>query len=204
MADTVPTPDGPPKLDHRRGRTRKDEAALPLYTLAYEESRRRVDDQLTELTDMRTRVVQYLALTSTATAFLVGTSLGKGGGVPATSADRDLPFYVIAVAGSLIAVMSLFLALRVILGWAKVRSAHPELFQWRFRLAGPALVEWAQSEVPRPPAEASFRKALAYEYDDMYRHNQPRLARVRSFYVGAITLGFVQLLVWGMLVWVYA
>lgn len=173
------------------GRLRKDSDAVGLYKAAADEGRRRVDDQVAELDAMRTRCVQFLALTVTATAFLVGNSL--------SGADRDWLFYLLAGLGTFLAFLALLLSLSVLLG--RKRLSKTSKLTWRFRLSGAALVGWIEHEVPSPPSEAAFTRALVQEFDEMHEHNDSRLQFVRKVYTSAISVGFSSVLVWTTLIW---
>jgi hypothetical protein len=173
------------------GRLRRDPEAAAIYNIAWEEGRRRVDDQLAELEGIRTRSLQYLALTLTATAFLVGSSI--------RTAERDLLFYSLAGAATACAFFALCLGLVVLLGrWWFLGTRR---LTWKFRMSGQALVDWAEHEVPSPPSEAVFTRALAKEYDKMFEHNANGLRIVRNLYAVAVALAFVSVLTWVALVW---
>src|SRR5690349_1031373 len=73
-----------------------------LYKVAYEESRRTLDDQADELNRIRDRAVQFEVFIGAATAFLVGTGL--------QAPHRDTTFRILAgVATAASVMMILFL-----------------------------------------------------------------------------------------------
>lgn len=167
-----------------------------MYKLAFEEGRRKVDDQLGELVDMRNRSVQFLGLSSTASAFLIGTAL--------KDAQRDGFFYFLAGAGTVTAIVALLQTLRVLLGWRRVLRLPHVRYAWRFRLSSRMLVDWAGSQVPPAPSENAYTKELALEYHEMSEQNRPQLQELRGAYTAAIACGFTQIVLWGLLVWIRA
>lgn len=167
---------------------------LELYKLAYAESLRALEFQGKQLEGVRQRTVQYLAFVGTATAFLVGTSLG--------SAIRDGVFYAVAVVGSIIAIVSVALAGRVLLLIAHFRWGLPRL-QWSFSMSGKRLIEWIEPEVGAPN-EADYVRELTLLNDEAYRINESALGSLSRWYSMFVLLGFVQLVAWVALAWLRA
>lgn len=179
----------PPTPRSAAGRPRGDSVAL--YRLAFEESRRTLDDQIDEVNGIRQRVSQYLAFVGTASAFLVGTGLGHG--------NRTGTFYAIAITGSIVSLCALSAGLRVLLMWEGA-VPHGKYHTWRFRLSANKLMHWIEPDVPQPD-ETDLLRALALRHDEMAEHNDDNLDRLRHAYAWCVGLGFVQLLVWGALAW---
>src|SRR5688572_27166118 len=67
-----------------------------LYEITYSEATRTLDDQAAEVSNARTRAVQFLAFVGAATAFLLGTAITG-------ATQRDAVFYGLAIAGSALA-----------------------------------------------------------------------------------------------------
>jgi hypothetical protein len=159
---------------------------VSLYRLAYEESKRTLDDQSSELSEVRQRGVAFVAFVGASTAFLVGTSLA--------SPVRDLIFYGIAGLATVLSLATLVLVVTLLSPWQS----------WDYRLSSEVLVSrWIESDVPAPD-EAQFLRALALRYDQMFRDNERKLAVIRRVYVAEILTGTLQLIVWVLLAWVRA
>lgn len=184
-------------------RTRQDRADL--YKLAYEEGKRLVDDQLSELDTMRQRSVQFLAFVGSASAFLVGTSL--------KASDRTTIFYVLAIGASVLTLLTVFLCLSLLTAstWqggdsdVQKRGALrflPHAEQWAFRLSPKALVQWIEPDV-RQPSESDYYRALAERYEGMARENSQSLNKMRNRYVGFLAAAVLQLTLWLVLAWLY-
>ena len=190
---------GAPEI-YRRQKTPLD-AEMPMYQMAYDEAKRAVDDQIAELDSIRQRSVQFLAFVGTATAFLVGTSIG-----PRSSAVRDAWFYGIASAAS---VGSLALVLLVLVILRGVAVVPPEaetgvrrrlaLITWEFRLRPTLLMEWLDASIK--PDTPQFTQALVELYEEMGDWNERWLEWIRKYYAWFIALGVVQLALWGALAW---
>lgn len=174
-----------------RRRTREDRPEL--YKLAYEEGKRAVDDQLSELDSMRQRSVQFLAFVGSASAFLVGTSL--------KATERSLVFYSIAITASILTLLTLALCLSLLTATRRLLGGGLE--QWSFRLSPSALVKWIEPDV-RPPSEADFFRALAERYEGMATDNSRSLSKVRSRYSAFLGVAVLQLTFWLVLAWLYA
>lgn len=160
--------------------------AIALYKVAYEESKRALDDQIAEIDGVRGRVAQFLAFVGTATAFLIGTGL--------RSPDRDPWFYGLAVLGS-----TLTLAVMIMLGMLFIdgKSMH-----WRvgLRLSAKDLVRWIEPHI-RAPDEVDFVRAVTIANGELAEANDVGLARLRLLYVGFLASGIAQLTIWAALVW---
>ena len=79
-----------------------------LYQVAFDESVRALDQQSNELSAIRQRVVTYLALVVSGTAFLVGSSISRSAEV---AGSRDAAFFGLTTLGTVLAVLTvLFVA----------------------------------------------------------------------------------------------
>ena len=176
----------------RAGRTRS--ADVPMYKIAYEEGKRLVDDQLAELDGMRQRSVQFLAFVGSATAFLVGTSLGRVD----TSAGLayGITALVLAISASLAAAVAIILVVFILLALSKKGRV-----EFEFRLSPTVLVKTIEPEVPQPD-EADLLRYLALEYSEMHDSNESGIAKIRKYYTAFITIGFLQLVLWALVAWI--
>jgi hypothetical protein len=170
------------------GRPRRNSAqatgAEGLYRTVYEESQRTLDDQNDELTEIRQRVVQFVAFVGAATAFLVGTSL--------RASSKDAVFYWLAAFATSLSCFTLALVVCVLVPFAK----------WEYRLSASVLIDkWIETDVP-VPSEGQFLRALALRYDQMRQRNETALNRLRLAYVAVIVAGILQLSTWIVLSWV--
>ncbi len=156
-----------------------------LYRLAYEQGLRTLEDQRDELNGLRTRACSFIAFVGSATAFLVGTSVG---GLQRTDTFRFLAFS--ATAATFLAIACLILVLR------------PRTFD--LRLSPKTLVErWIERSVPKP-SEEDLLRGLAVVLDEMQAGNVAKLAWIRAWYLGLIGFGAIGLSLWTMLVWMNA
>ncbi|HEX8004186.1 MAG TPA: hypothetical protein VF519_15970 [Mycobacteriales bacterium] len=196
-----------------------DDAAL--YRIAFDEGRELLADQLAELSALRGRAVQFLAFVGTGSAFLVGTALGG---------KRDQLFYSVAGIGSTLSVLTVVVAVHLLLGLTYTRSSaippadlssrpnshattkqhlatsvrqripRKKILHWSFRFHPSPLVKWIDAEVGRP-TETQLLKALTLRQQALYEVNEAALNSVRLLYVTLISLGSLQLALWGTLAW---
>jgi hypothetical protein len=159
-----------------------------LYRIAYDESRRTLDDQKDEIKEMRDRAIQVAIFIGAATAFLVAAGL--------QDPHRDNTFYTIAIAGTLdsaLFVVALFAVLG--LDFSLKRA-------WNYRLSATALIDgWIEAEAP-PPSDAHFIRELARTYDTMRQVNERFLRPLRAWYRWLLVAGVTQVTIWAALVWV--
>jgi len=168
-----------------------------MYRVAYEEGQRLVDDQLAELSAMRDRSVQFLAFIGSATAFLVGTSLGRVGDVGIAYGTVTLLLACVASVASLIAI---YLVATMLLALSK--HGRFKSIQWNFRVSPTVLIDdWIEREVPRPHQD-DFLGGLAEAYQKMHDDNEPGLARMRNYYTAFIVVGFFQVVLWASVAWI--
>jgi hypothetical protein len=167
-----------------------------MYKVAYEEGKRLVDDQLAELDGMRQRSVQFLAFIGSATAFLVGTSLGR---VSQVGVAYEIVPLLLAGAASAASLIAIYLVVTMLLALSKDERLKPT--NWRFRLSPEVLIRWIEPEVPQPD-EVDFLRNLADVYQKMYEYNEPRLKRLRKFYTAFVAIGFFQLVLWASVAWI--
>lgn len=168
-----------------------DEARVSMYKAAYDEGKRKVDDQLAELDSMRARSVQFLAFVGSATAFLVAAGLRQ--------THRTDGFYVVAGLATFVSVMSIALVTSILTALRLFRHTR-----WDFRINSKVLVEeWIDPEVGAT-SEARFFRDIALHYHTMATKNDPPLQRLRGRYIAFLTCGSFQVILWAALVWGYA
>ncbi|WP_075013916.1 hypothetical protein [Geodermatophilus obscurus] len=156
-----------------------------LYEITYKEATRTLDDQSAEVNNARTRAVQYLAFVGSATAFLLGTAVKD-------ITQRDGTFYVIATAGSSLALLGLVCIAALLNPWQTplYKRVEPKLL----------LVNFIERQVPIPNKAEMFRE-LSIHFENWQSANQRRLKSVRILYFASILLGSLQLLLWATLTW---
>jgi len=174
----------------RGRRTRNDHPEL--YKLAYDEGKRALQDQFTELDTMRQRSVQFLAFVGSASAFLVGTSL--------RATDRSVVFYILAIGASITTLLTIALCLALLTASRLPRARGVE--EWSLNLSSSALVKWIEPDVGQPN-ESDFYRGLAELYDRMTNENLPGLNRMRKRYVLFLGGAVLQLTLWLALAWLY-
>jgi hypothetical protein len=103
--------------------------AMPMYRIAYDEGKRLVDTQLAELNGMRDRSVQFLAFVGSATAFLVGTSLGRVG-EGTDIAYKTALTVSLAIAASVASLAAIYLVITILLALSKYLNFKP--MEWEF------------------------------------------------------------------------
>lgn len=180
----------PEHLVSQRGR--RDAPDAEVYELAREEELRRLDGQRAEVDAMRQRTAQYLAFVGAATAFLAGTGI--------KTPDRDAAFWWLAGSASMLSLAAIFLAVSVFLALA-LPALRPA--DWQFVLRPGAVLQMIEADV-RAPDAAQLNRHLITLYGSMSVHNEAALAKLRHLYVGFLTVGALQLLVWTALVWARA
>ena len=169
------------------GASNQADDSADLYELAYTQGLRALDDQLDELSGARSRASQFMALTITATAFLVGSGLNS-------STNRDWIFYTLAIAGTVASVAALV---------AMITLMQPRNFH--FRMKPKTLVErWIERDVPAPPSKADLLRGLSLRIQDMIDSNETLLGTIRSRYWAVVVIGSASLLLWVTLVWARA
>ena len=183
------------------------------YKLAYDEGKRTVDDQLSELDSMRQRSVQFLAFVGAATAFLVGT------GVNRNDATRGYLFYALVAAATIASIATVIAVAFILLSlwWAKrdpdedvaskdqpssqvTRRKGLRQMRFQLRLSPQQLVEWGEPEVP-DRSDADLYRNLARYYEQMKDWNAVRLDALRHSYIAFILLGFCQVILWVSVAW---
>lgn len=169
--------------------TRQDQLAL--YTIAYDEGKRTINDQLSELDSMRQRSVQFLAFIGSATAFLVGTSL--------KSVARPAEFYFVAVAATVLTLASVVLCILLLRASRKTFGKGDD---WDFRVSPNRLLLWIEAEVGQP-SSTDFVRALAVHYGKMIETNERALQAVRTRYMVFLLITVGQLILWLILAWFY-
>ena len=162
-----------------------DRDAAELYSVAYAESQRTLDDQQDELKGMRDRAVAFTTFVGAATAFLVGTGL--------TVTHRDITFYTLAAVASALSAGWILLLIALLNPRKKKK--------WNYRLSAKSLITgWIETEVPGP-SKAQFLRALALTYDEMRTANEDLLGPLRTAYRWLIIVGSAQVTLWAALVW---
>lgn len=178
-----------------------EESEQPMYEIAYDEAKRSVDSQLSELDGMRQRVVQFLAFIGSATAFLVGTSIG-----PRSAGSRDDVFYTLTICATAASVILMILVVVILRGLALVPTGRQEFpkrlpgtITWRFRIRPTSLVRWLDASIK--PNSTQFTQFLVEKYEEMRIWNDGWLRIVRRYYAAYIGMGVIQLALWGSLAW---
>lgn len=162
-----------------------------LYVVAFEEGRRFLADQLSELEGMRNRTVSFLAFVGSASGFLIGAALSN-------SVERHFAFYSLAFIATALSVAFVICAIWILLSL----NSRGHSSRWRLNLSPRTLVGWIETDPP--PAPSDFFRALAVEAEEMIATNDPALRRVRAQYVAVMILGIAQLIVWTWLAWMMA
>jgi hypothetical protein len=166
------------------------EQKIGMYKVAFEESVRALEDQVDELSNIRQRLVSYLAFVGAATAFLVGSSLKPQVG---SSANRDAWFYALAISGTSLMVVSVVFA--ILLLW-------PRLTKLSTTASAKMIIDLHIDRKLSPVKdEGELYRDLALYNDIAVDANDPVLKRARRFYFGAVVLGALQLCVWVALIW---
>lgn len=144
---------------------------------------------------MRTRAVAFFAFTVTATAFLVGAGLHGNGTSSATDpVTRVGAFYVLAFIGT-----GLFVATLVLL----LLTTLPAI-GFRFSFDPVVLANWVDGDTPAPSKLVLIRKLVRDVLPTMTSDNERSLRKVRWFYRGLLVVGSVGLILWTLLVWMFA
>lgn len=200
-----------------------------MLKVAYEEGLRIIEDQVAELDSMRQRSVQFLAFVGSATAFLAGSGLGgtydRG---PAFFVLAGLASLVSAIAIALASFVLLSLVPRrsgstdreqttqeTALGSDPSESPVPppaasgrskfriERAVFNFQVDPSTLVlRWIEPEMGA--TEAWFFKHLALHYGEKAAENEPLLDTIRRWYWLFIAFASAQVVLWAMVVWVFA
>lgn len=183
---------------------------LDLYKSAYEEGRRLVDDQATQLDGMRQRAVQFLAFVGASTAFLVGSALShmNAADIPPV---RTWPFFLLAGGATTLSVVAVLLCVSVLLSWTRLSSRDDDegfVETWHLKMR-PGQVLWFLEPPPGTTALtgrslANVYQALARRYQQMADQNEEGLRRVRNRYLWLLLVGFFQLACWLTFTWVFA
>lgn len=157
-----------------------------LYEIAYAEATKALEDQVDELGSARTRAVQFLALASAATAFLAGAAINSMG-------QRTAPFYVLSVAGTILALAAIICVARLLNPWATplFSRMNPKS----------VIVGYIERDVP-VPNKAELLRQLALHLGEWQDANAQALARVRQLYFASVVLGGLQVVAWAALTWV--
>lgn len=172
---------GPPEYTHDR----EDKAAL-LYKAVYEEAKRGLDAQSAELDSLRQRAIMFLAFVSSATAFLVGTTLDAGG-------VRNGTFRSVAIWATAVSAAAIVAAVATVVPWRK----------WQGKLSAATLIEgWVETDTAA--TEVFFYRELALLFDEMRMSNETTLAILRSLYTALILAGSAQVVLWASLAWIRA
>lgn len=160
---------------------------------AFDEGKRLLDAQLSELDGIRQRTVQFLSFVGTACAFLVGAGLN--------SPTRDLRFTLLAILGATLFLVALYLAFCVLRGGnPMVRWGAP--LDWTFRTQPGKLMSYLGYDIGRPD-EAGFLDDLIGKYQDYAETNEANLHVLRRTYWGYLMIMSTQLALWISLVVIY-
>lgn len=164
----------------------KDASLTGLYRIAYDEARSSISDQVDELNGMRNRAVSFMAFIGSATAFLVGTSVG--------SATPSWLFYVLAVLAGGSTIYAIVQLCRVI---------RPGIM-FTIRLDPTKIIaDFIDRQVPRP-SEAQLLRSLTGFYGVYIDQNEEGLSKIRNRFSQVIFFGSGGLLLWTLTVWIFA
>jgi hypothetical protein len=155
-----------------------------IYRLTYDEGRLALEDQKLELTNMRTRMVQFLAFVGSATAFLVGAAL------------HDIQslgnWRAAAIIATVLAVGAVLLNCYALNPWLAKN--------WKYSASPKYIIgQWVEREVPHP-SEAEMLRDLSLFYDDWREVNDHILLRTQWAYLTSIGAGSLQLVLWTVIV----
>lgn len=156
------------------------------YAFALAQGIRALDAQRDELSGIRTRAVSFTALTITASAFLVGTSLGH--------LERVFWFYFLAALGTLA-----FAGVAILL----VRTVGPRT-PFRFILEPDVLIDWTEGERRAPSIEIARRTLTKTTVPKMLEDNETSLKRIRRYYRSLLAVGVSTIGIWVAVVWIFA
>ncbi|OBI82706.1 hypothetical protein A9X00_07095 [Mycobacterium sp. 1245805.9] len=157
-----------------------------MYKVAFEESVRALKDQVDELSNIRQRIVSYLAFVGSATAFLVGSSLNAPG-------SRDDLFFFLASVGT--AFMGITIGCATVL-------LRPKFTKIGATASAQTIITGTiERQVSPIESEAHFYRDLAIYNDRAVDKNDGKLKWTQRLYITAITCGALQLTVWIVLVW---
>jgi hypothetical protein len=158
--------------------------AAETYQIAYDEAKRSLDEQGEDLSGLRTRALQYLAIVVTATAFLVGAGL-KG-------IERHLIFYLLSAPATAMFALTLGSVVLMLIAWPLPA----------YRLSSRLLVDqWIENEAG-PPTEGQLTRELAIRYGEMHELNAEVLRKHRRAFRVEVVLGALQLVLWASVVWI--
>ncbi len=171
----------------------KGEAArVSMYKAAFEEGKRALADQLSELESMRTRAVQVLAFTGSATAFLVGA------GLKPDPSHRTFWFFALAIAATLVSVLGIVNVMLLLISRAKGGA-----LTWNFRVSSKILAEqWVSPQVGAK-TESRFFRDLAVHYDKMFEENKTAITWTQKKYRFVLVVCSTQIILWAALVWAF-
>lgn len=161
------------------------DSKLSMYKVAFEESVRALKDQVDELSSIRQRLVQYFAFVGSATAFLVGSSLG--------AAHRDGLFYGLASVGTALMLAAIGCAVYLLWPWMSQLGATSS--------ASKIIREMIERKVSPIQNDGQFYREFAKYNDAAVDENETVLKKTRMWYFVAIVSGALQLTVWIALVW---
>ena len=159
---------------------------VDMYELALSAAERAVDAQRDELSGMRTRSVQFSALTVTGAAFLVGAGL--------KAPERVDAFYPIAI------IATGFFGLQLL---ALLLMTAP-MFGFRFVLDPAVLFEWIEGKTPAASKAILQRQLASHTFPSMVEDNEKSLRRIRVFYRLVLLFGSLSLGFWIGLIWAFA
>lgn len=187
-----------------------DPSFVEVYKTGFEEGKRAVDAQMSELESIRTRSMMFLAFIGAATSFLIGTSLG--------AATVSSWFFVLAVPATGLWLLTLILCLAVLMAPLRMRSlftpwkwrSNPKLMvmNWQFRMNALSIISRPNPKpgtegIGRPDSEADVFQALALRLQGMWQYNDAQMEKIRHRYWLFVVTGTVQMMMWTVLAWLY-
>lgn len=156
------------------------------YSFALAQGVRALDAQRDELSGIRNRAVSFTALTITAAAFLVGTSLGH--------LDRNVWFYVLVLFGTVA-----FAGVAILL----VLVVSPGV-PFKFILEPDVLIDWTDGDNPAPSEGIAQRKLAKDTLPKMMDDNEQSLKHIRRHYRWLLAVGVTTIAIWIAVVWIFA
>lgn len=145
-----------------------------------------VKQQRDELWGIRTRALTFVAFVAAASAFLAGAGL--------KDATRNFWFFVVAGIGT---------AAFLVLAWYVIRIVVPK-DTFATVIEPNTILDWMVGDDPRPTLEAAQLWLVQRTLPDMIEQNEKKLAIVRTRYKRLLLTGTGTVVIWIILVWVFA
>lgn len=178
-----------------------DDSRVELYEDAYQEAKRSVDAQMSELDSMRARAISFVAFVGSATAFLIGSSLKATEGVGV----RPEGFYFfssVATILSALTVVALIGLLLTLVPWIdEDKRRRFGLVRWNFRMSATQIMKnWVE---PKSIPKSHYFRSMALVYDRSAEKNMKPLRGMRTLFAVVLVCGSLQLVAWSALLWTF-